>query len=132
MTLQPILKSQSKPHSLSTPHQPTSSISEAVKQRLGSLSIPLDSFVLKAIALHHSSQVTAALNHVEANFELIRSPQAVFLYQLPKQKIEENRPYLPVYTARDFPGYTLQHLKVWYPHSWRAAAVHFGISKTMK
>ena len=33
-----------------------------------------------------------------------------------------------VYTAVDFSGYTLQHLKAMYPHSWREAALHFGIN----
>lgn len=32
-----------------------------------------------------------------------------------------------VYTARDFSGYTLQHLKTMYPHSWPEAALYFGI-----
>ena len=35
-----------------------------------------------------------------------------------------------VYTARDFGGYTLQHLKAMYPHSWQEAALHFGIRPT--
>ena len=33
-----------------------------------------------------------------------------------------------VYTARDFTGYTLQHLKAMYPHSWEEAARHFGVA----
>ena len=33
----------------------------------------------------------------------------------------------PVYTARDFTGYTLQHLKAMYPHSLSEAAHHFGV-----
>ena len=33
-----------------------------------------------------------------------------------------------VYTARDFSGYTLQHLKAMYPNSWQEAALHFGIN----
>lgn len=33
-----------------------------------------------------------------------------------------------VYTARDFPGYTLQHLKAMYPNSWSEAAHHFGVA----
>ena len=65
---------------------------------------------------------------VGANFELIKSPKAVFLYQLPKQQIEENQPRLPVYKASDFHGYTLQHLKAMYPTHWQNAAQHFGIS----
>ena len=33
-----------------------------------------------------------------------------------------------VYTARDFSGYTLQHLKAMYPNSWQEAAHHFGVT----
>ena len=33
-----------------------------------------------------------------------------------------------VYTARDFTGYTLQHLKAMYPRSWEEAAHHFGLT----
>ncbi|MEL6928203.1 MAG: hypothetical protein AAFO95_06190 [Cyanobacteria bacterium J06600_6] len=51
-----------------------------------------------------------------------------------------------VYTARDFDerprvavrrkgtresGYTLQHLKAMYPHSWQEAALHFGINSAI-
>ena len=32
-----------------------------------------------------------------------------------------------VYTARDFTGYTLQHLKAMYPCSWQEAAHHYGV-----
>ena len=32
-----------------------------------------------------------------------------------------------VYTARDFAGYTLQHLKAMYPTRWQEAAHHFGV-----
>jgi hypothetical protein len=116
MTVKPTLK-------ISTP----ASLAPLLQQRFNSLNIPLDHIVLDAIAHFHPSQVQAALNHVEANFELINSPKAVFLYQLPRQPIEENKPLLPVFTARDFPGYTLQHLKSMCPVSWQSAAHHFGI-----
>ena len=33
-----------------------------------------------------------------------------------------------VYTAKDFSGYTLQHLKAMYPNRWREAAKHFGVA----
>ena len=36
--------------------------------------------------------------------------------------------FATVYTARDFAGYTLQHLKAMYPNSWQEAAHHFGLS----
>ena len=32
-----------------------------------------------------------------------------------------------VYTARDFTGFTLQHLKAMYPLSWEEAAQHYGV-----
>lgn len=99
-----------------------------IKHRLNSLGIALDSSIENTIEQYHPSQVKAALDHVEANRKLIRSPKAVFLYQLPKQPIVENQSLLPVYTASDFSGFTVEHLKVWYPTHWRQAAHHFGIS----
>lgn len=105
-----------------------SQITPTIKQRLECLGIPLDRSVKNALVQYHFSQVLTALNHVESNFELIKSPKAVFLYQLPRQPVEQNQPLLPVYTASDFPGYTLQHLKAWYPHHWRQAAQFFGLS----
>ena len=83
---------------------------------------------MRAIANYHPSQVKAALNHVESNYELIKSPKAVFLYQLPKQTIHNNQPLLPVYTASSFDGFTLEHMKAWYPNHWQLAAQHFGVS----
>lgn len=122
MTLKPILKP-----SPTAPPEPQPELPFHLQQRFNRLGILPDSRVIQAISLYHPSQVTAALNHVESNFELIISPKAVFLYQLPRQPIEENQPLLPVYSARDFPGYTLQHLKSMYPLSWQSAAHHFGI-----
>jgi hypothetical protein len=106
---------------------PSLKVKLSLRQRFDSLGIQINSRVFNALKLYHSSQVHSALNHVEANFELIQSPLAVFLYQLPKQPIEENKPLLPVYTARDFPGYTLHHLKSMYPTHWQSAARHFGV-----
>lgn len=102
-------------------------ISTTLKQQLDRLNIPLDTRVSTAIAQHHPSQVQAALHHVSQNIELIRSPKGVFLYQLPRQPIEENVSRLPVFTARDAVGFTLQHLKAMYPNHWQDAALHFGI-----
>ncbi|WP_052055865.1 hypothetical protein [Myxosarcina sp. GI1] len=102
-------------------------ISSKLKQQFDRLNIPLDARILKAIEQHHPSQVQAALNHVKQNIELIRSPRSVFLYQLPKQPIEDNLSRLPVFTAKDAVGFTLQHLKAMYPNSWEDAALHFGI-----
>ena len=121
MTIKPVLKTNSAAPISSN------SIDPKLQHRLNLLRIPLDRTVIGAIANYHSSQVEAALNHVDANYELINSPKAVFLYQLPKQPIEHNQPLLPVYKASDFDGFTLQHLKAWYPHSWQSAAQHFGI-----
>ena len=120
MTLQPILKTNKASSKTDVPAD--------IEQRLSHLGIPLDNRVRGAVAFYHSSQVVAALNHVEANSESIKSPKAVFLYQLPKQPIEENKPLFPVYTAADFTGYTIEHMKAWYPTRWKDAALHFGIS----
>lgn len=130
MTLKPILKTSSKSTTDYTEIESElslSSIPSHLQQRLNRLGIHPDHRLVNVIAQYHSSQVWAALNHVEANFELIKSPKAVFLYQLPKQPLEENQPLLPVYTAKDFPGFTLQHLKSMYPVNWQSAAKHFGI-----
>jgi hypothetical protein len=126
MTLKPILRTSSTSPTTVSP-KPQPALSSHLLQRLDRLGILPDPHLLQAISHYHPSQVTAALNHVEANFELIKSPKAIFLYQLPRQPIEENRPLLPVFTAKDFPGYTLQHLKSMYPFSWQSAAQHFGI-----
>ena len=40
------------------------------------------------------------------------------------ERAEKQRRYV---TARDFGGYTLDHLKKMYPTSWRNAADHFGV-----
>ena len=125
MTLQPILKTSKVSSKINN-----TSILSHIEQRLAHLGIPLDLRVRQEIAQYHSSQIMAALNHVEANYESIRCPKAVFLYQLPKQSIEKNKPLLPVYTATDFAGYTIEHMKAWYPTRWKEAALHFGISLT--
>ena len=131
MTLQPILKSKSQTNSNQTISDSSSiSIPSNIEQQLSRLGIPLENRVKNAIASHHNSQVIGALNHVEANYELIQSPTAVFLYQLPRQPIIENKPLLPVYTAASFSGYTIEHMKAWYPNRWQEAAKHFGIPLT--
>ena len=124
MTLKPILKHNSSANTVET-----DSLDPIVRQRLERLDITLDRTIINAISQSHSSQVKAALDHVESNFELINSPKAVFLYQLPKQKIEDNLPLLPVYSASDFSGFTLDHMKAWYPQHWQQAAQHFGIDQ---
>ena len=122
MSLKPILKTD-----LSTGTVKRCSLDPIIRQRLIDLDIFLDSAVVNAIAHYHSSQVKAALAHVEANFESINSTKAVFLYQLPKQQIELNQSLLPVYFASDFAGFTTEHMKAWYPSHWQQAARHFGI-----
>lgn len=81
-------------------------ITPDIQHRLDSLGITVDSALKNTIEQYHLSQVIAAIDHVEANFELIRSPKAIFLYQLPRQPKSENQPLLPIYTASDFAGYT--------------------------
>jgi len=121
--IKPILKTQEN-----YPSQADNiSVPDNIQQRLNSLNIAIDTPIRKAIDCYHISQVNAALDHVENNFERINSPKAVFLYQLPKQLIEDNQPRLRVYTASDFPGYTLKHLQAMYPTRWEDAARHFGI-----
>ena len=75
----------------------TKNISPHLVNRFNSLSIRLNSRVLAIVDRYHDSQIAAALDHVEANFELIKSPTAVFLYQVPQQPIEENKSRLPIY-----------------------------------
>ena len=104
-----------------------SQISSELKAKLEELSIPLDSKVKKAIASHHISQIDGALAHIENTWESIKNPKGVFLYQLPKQPIERRNNHIRHLTAADCPGYTIEHLKVMYPTSWREAAIHYGV-----
>jgi hypothetical protein len=104
-----------------------SQISAQLKARLEELNIPLDAKVSKAIASHHISQVDGALAHIENTWESIKNPRGVFLYQLPKQPIERRNNYIKHFTASDFAGYTIEHLKVVYPNNWREAAIHYGL-----
>ncbi len=53
------------------------------------LEIPLDNQVRKAIASHHISQAYGAAAHVENTWDSINNPRGVFLFQLPKQPIEQ-------------------------------------------
>ncbi|BAZ47061.1 hypothetical protein NIES4102_42200 (plasmid) [Chondrocystis sp. NIES-4102] len=103
-------------------------LSSYLVQRFNSLGIPFDHAIASLINQYHTSQVSAALDHVERNREFIRSPKAVFLYQLPKQPVIENKPLLPIYSASDFSGFTIAHLKTWYPNHWRQATLHFGLT----
>ncbi len=102
-------------------------IPQELKNKLEELEIPLDARVRRAIASHHISQAYGAVAHIEKTWESINNPRGVFLFQISKQPVEQLGARLKVYTARDFDGYTLEYLKRMYPHSWREAAVHFGV-----
>ena len=104
-----------------------SQISAELKVKLEELNIPLDSKVSKAIASYHIWQVDGAIAHIENTWESIKNPRGVFLYQISRQPIEEEKKPNRYSTAADFGGYTLEHLKIMYPHNWREAAIHFGL-----
>ena len=104
-----------------------SQIPAEIKVKLQELNIPLNSKVSKAITSHHISQVKGAIAHIENTWESIKNPKGVFLYQLPKQPIEEQKKEKRYLTAADFGGYTIEHLKKMYPKSWKQAAIHFGL-----
>jgi hypothetical protein len=98
-----------------------------LKNNLEELEIPLDSKVLKAISSHHISQAYGAVAHVEKTWEIIDNPKSIFLYQLPKQLQERLGCQGDVRTARDFGGYTIEHLKKMYGNKWQKAARHYGV-----
>jgi hypothetical protein len=52
---------------------------------------------------------------------------AAFLYQLPKQPVEQLGCRGEVKTARDFGGYTIEHMKKMYGNKWEEAARYFGL-----
>ena len=102
-------------------------IPQDLRNKLEELEIPLDARVLKAIASHHNSQAYGAVAHIENTRETINNPRGVFLFQISRQPIESVGSRGRVMTARDFDGYTVEHLKKMYPNNWREAAVHFGV-----
>lgn len=73
----------------------TSKIPDELKERLETLGIPLDEQILSAIAEHDISQAYGAAAHIENTFDTIKNPRGVFLFQLPKQKIEQLGARLP-------------------------------------
>jgi hypothetical protein len=105
----------------------SSNIPDDLKNKLEELEIPLDSKVLKAISSHHISQAYGAAAHVEKTWETIDNPKSIFLYQLPKQPVEQLGCRAEVKTARNFGGYTIEHIKKMYPNKWREAARYFGL-----
>jgi hypothetical protein len=68
-----------------------------------------------------------AAAHVERTRATIDNPRGVFLFQLPRQPLEQLGTRGRVITARDMDGYTLAHIQKMYPHSWQEAAVAFGL-----
>ena len=64
-------------------------ISRDVERRLEELGIVIDQKVLDAIASHHISQTYGAIAHIEKTFDSINNARGVFLFQLPKQKVEQ-------------------------------------------
>lgn len=65
------------------------SIPDDLRARLEELEIKLDDRVINAIASHHISQAYSACRHVRRTRNSIDCPKAVFLYQLPKQPVEQ-------------------------------------------
>ncbi|MBE9168659.1 hypothetical protein IQ238_14480 [Pleurocapsales cyanobacterium LEGE 06147] len=98
-----------------------------LKNKLEELEIPLDAKVRKAIARHHISQAYGAAAHVERTRATIDNPRGVFLFQLSRQPIEQLGTRGQVRTARDFVGYTIEHIQKMYPHNWQEAARYFGL-----
>lgn len=72
-----------------------SKMPDELKERLETLGIPLDKQILDAISEYDISQAYGAAAHVEDTWETITNPRGVFLFQLPKQKIEQLGARLP-------------------------------------
>jgi hypothetical protein len=73
---------------------PPPAIPQDLIDKLEELHIPLDGQVRSAIASHHLSQAYGAANHVSNTLDTIKNPRAVFLYQLPKQPVDQAPPGL--------------------------------------
>lgn len=73
--------------------------SKEIEVQLKALKIPLDDAVRKAIATHHPSQIKGALAHIEETSDEIRSPRAIFLYQVPRQEVDKRKEPKEHYTA---------------------------------
>jgi hypothetical protein len=108
--------------------QKNQEIPSEIIHKLKQLNIPLDERVQKAISQYHLSQVLGALDHVKNTWETINDPKKIFLYQLPKQKVEQLGMRGKLYSAVDADGYSLERIKKMYPVSWREAARHFGVA----
>ena len=108
-------------------HEQNNEIPADIKEKLQQLNIPLNERVRRAINKYHTSQILGAINHIERTWETINDPLKIFLYQLPKQKVEQLGTRGKVYRAADEGGYCLERIKKMYPHNWREAAGHFGV-----
>ncbi len=60
--------------------------------KLKELGITIDGEVKRAIANHDISQAYGAIKHVENTWETINNPRGVFLFQIPKQRIQKGPP----------------------------------------
>ena len=107
--------------------QQNNEIPADIKEKLQQLNIPLDERVRSAIAKYHRSQILGAIDHITNTWETINNPLSIFLYQLPKQKVEQLKTRGKVYRASDEGGYSIERIKKMYPHNWRDAAKHFGV-----
>ena len=108
-------------------HEQDNEIPADIKEKLQQLNIPLDERVRSAIAKYHRSQILGAIDHITNTWETINNPLSIFLYQLPKQKVEQLGTRGKVYRAASEGGYCLERIKKMYPHNWREAAKHFGV-----
>lgn len=108
-------------------HSQTTSIPADIKEKLQQLNIPLDERVRGAINKYHRSQILGAIDHITNTWETINDPKKIFLYQLPKQKVEQLGTRGKVYRASDEGGYCLERIKKMYPYNCREAAKHFGV-----
>ena len=107
--------------------QQNDEISADIKEKLRQLNIPLNKRVREAINKYHRSQILGAIDHITNTWETINDPLKIFLYQLPKQKVEQLGTRGKVYRAASEGGYCLERIKKMYPHNWREAAKHFGV-----
>ena len=109
-------------------HSQNTSIPDDIKEKLQQINIPLDERVRGAINKYHPSQILGAIDHVRDTWETINDPKKIFLYQLPKQKVEQLGTRGKVYRASDEGGYSIERIKKMYPYNWREAAKHFGVT----
>lgn len=83
---QPI--SQDKQESSASVVQNKEKIPQDLQQKLESLGIRISPQIEQAIKAHHISQAYGAAAHVENTWDTVKNPVSIFMYQLPKQRIE--------------------------------------------